>query len=324
MSATTVRLVSIRTDGGTQSRVEINDDVVNDYAAAYRGGATFPPPEVFYDGTEYWLADGFHRVAALKLIERDVIGCVVHQGTRRDAVLFSVGANATHGLRRTNADKRRAVKALLADEEWSQWSDREIARQAGVSDRFVNKVRSEVRNVRTSTVTAESAEPPNRKAADGSIQPAQKTCGECGEAGHDRRSCPVLAEPVAFDMPPRARAKGVELRPQSEVGSPAWAVDTLADGIGEVRASVEHAKQALAATGRALRGAEGPMRPVMSPQSKDAYRHAMNALKAALDALPALTPSHECEACPGPGCGQCRGTGWVSVDVASRGMEASA
>jgi hypothetical protein len=68
----------------------------------------------------------------------------VRQGTRRDAVLYSAGANATHGLRRTNEDKRRAVTVLLEDEEWRGWSDREIARKAGVSNRFVGNVRDEV------------------------------------------------------------------------------------------------------------------------------------------------------------------------------------
>jgi len=34
-----------------------------------------------------------------------------------DAVFNSVGANAEHGLRRTNADKRRAVLTLLNDDE---------------------------------------------------------------------------------------------------------------------------------------------------------------------------------------------------------------
>jgi hypothetical protein len=38
-------------------------------------------------------------------------------------VLHSAGANAMHGLRRTNADKRRTVMLLLQDEEWAAWSD---------------------------------------------------------------------------------------------------------------------------------------------------------------------------------------------------------
>lgn len=57
-------------------------------------------------------------------------------------MLFSVGANAMHGLRRTNEDKRKAVETLLADEEWSKWSDREIARKFGVGHPFVAAVRS--------------------------------------------------------------------------------------------------------------------------------------------------------------------------------------
>ena len=58
-------------------------------------------------------------------------------------MLFSVGANATHGLRRTNDDKRRAVLTLLSDAEWSQWSDREIAKRCGVSPDTVGRIRAE-------------------------------------------------------------------------------------------------------------------------------------------------------------------------------------
>jgi hypothetical protein len=72
---------------------------------------------VFYDGAEYWLADGFHRVHAAQKLRRLTIAADVRQGTRRDAVLLSARANAEHGLRRTNEDKRRAVLTLLADPE---------------------------------------------------------------------------------------------------------------------------------------------------------------------------------------------------------------
>ena len=66
------------------------------------------------------------------------------QGTRRDAILLSVGANAEHGLKRTNADKRRAVEMVLGDEEWRAWSDREIARRCAVSFHLVGTMRSEI------------------------------------------------------------------------------------------------------------------------------------------------------------------------------------
>lgn len=47
-----------------------------------------------------------------------------------------------HGLRRTNADKRRAVMTLLRDEEWGGWSDREIARRCGVGHQMVSPLRA--------------------------------------------------------------------------------------------------------------------------------------------------------------------------------------
>ncbi len=131
----------IRADGGTQPRSTIDFTVVEDYAQAMGGGATLPPATVFYDGTDYWLADGFHRREAHKLLGLAEIECDVRQGTHRDAVLFSVGANAVHGLRRTNEDKRRAVRKLLDDEEWGRWSDNEVARRCGVSQPFVSKLR---------------------------------------------------------------------------------------------------------------------------------------------------------------------------------------
>lgn len=130
----------IRTDGGTQPREAINHDVVEEYRAEMVKGTKFPDIVVFYDGSAYWLADGFHRVLAAKQARKQSLNADVRQGARRDAVLHSVGANAAHGLRRTNADKRRAVTRLLEDEEWGKWSDREIARRCGVSNVFVSKL----------------------------------------------------------------------------------------------------------------------------------------------------------------------------------------
>ncbi len=131
----------LRINGGTQSRAEINREVVSDYAELVKAGTEFPPVVVFHDGSAYWLADGFHRYEAYAQAGMNELPAELRQGTQRDAVLFSVGANASHGLRRTNDDKRRAVMVLLNDPEWSGWSDREIARQCGVSPSFVGGLR---------------------------------------------------------------------------------------------------------------------------------------------------------------------------------------
>ncbi len=139
-------LAEIRTDGNTQARVKIRQTVVRDYAAAMKAQADeghwrFPPIVVFSDGQEFWLGDGFHRVlAALEAGLYDIL-TEVRQGTQRDALLFSISSNTEHGFPRSNADKRNAVLLLLRDSEWCQWSDREIARRCGVSDRSVNKLR---------------------------------------------------------------------------------------------------------------------------------------------------------------------------------------
>lgn len=133
----------IRQDGGTQPRAAIQDEWINDYAEDMRAGAAFPAIDVFFDGSDYWLADGFHRIGAALAASRTEIEAKIHQGTRRDAVLFSVGANGQHGHRRTNDDKRRAVDVLLNDPEWSKWSDREIARQCGVTHPFVSQRRAQ-------------------------------------------------------------------------------------------------------------------------------------------------------------------------------------
>lgn len=140
----TINIADIRTNGGTQSRAAINLDVVSDYAEALAAGETFPPLTVFFDGAAYWLADGFHRYEAYSRARIYEVPADVRQGSQRQAVLFSVGANASHGLRRTNDDKRRAVLTLLNDPEWAAWSDREIARQCGVGNKFVGDVRKSI------------------------------------------------------------------------------------------------------------------------------------------------------------------------------------
>lgn len=116
----------------TQPRAVIYGDTVDDYAESMHSGETFPPVELYFDGSLYWLADGYHRVRAAEQANIDKIRVIVHQGTKRDAMLHSFGANARHGLRRTNEDKRRAVTKLLSDDEWCKWSDRRLANVAGV------------------------------------------------------------------------------------------------------------------------------------------------------------------------------------------------
>ena len=76
-----------------QSRAELDDKLIKEYADDIKLGAEFPPVDVFYDGTYYFLTDGFHRHEAHKLAGKKTIKANIHKGSRRDAILFSVGVN---------------------------------------------------------------------------------------------------------------------------------------------------------------------------------------------------------------------------------------
>lgn len=147
----------IRKDGGTQMRVRLDVEAVHEYHAMIKdAGGAWPfrdPVRLVFDGSDYWLVDGFHRLQAWAMhymSPAPAVPALVEEGDLRAAVLAAAGANAEHGLRRTNADKQRAVDALLQDEEWGKWSDGEIARRCGVSRPFVSSrraARAATRNV---------------------------------------------------------------------------------------------------------------------------------------------------------------------------------
>jgi hypothetical protein len=138
-----VAISRIRIDGGTQTRAGLRSDVVEEYAAVVAAGGDLPAAVVFDDGDELWMADGFHRHEAYRLAGKAEMPVEIRKGTKRDALLYAVGCNDTHGLRRSNEDKRQAVRMILADEEWSEKSDRWVAEQCHVSEHTVAAVRVE-------------------------------------------------------------------------------------------------------------------------------------------------------------------------------------
>ncbi len=135
----------IRTDGGTQPRAELREEVISDYAELMTAGVTFPPITVFFDGQHYWLADGFHRLqAARKAIPGHLILADLHQGTQADAQWFSYSVNKTHGLRRTNEDKERAVRAALQHPKANNLSNWQVAEHCGVNESTVRRYRQKI------------------------------------------------------------------------------------------------------------------------------------------------------------------------------------
>lgn len=136
-----LKFSQIRIDGGTQMRVSINQDKVAEYADKMREDAVFPPIKVMFDGTVYWLYDGFHRYFAAQSAGFNAIQAEYKPGTMEDAQDYALGANDDHGLPRSIEDKRKAVETALEMERHKDKSDREIAKLCKVSASFVGSIR---------------------------------------------------------------------------------------------------------------------------------------------------------------------------------------
>jgi len=137
-----LNILEVRLDGETQARLALDTGRVSEYAEAMQDGAEFPPIVVFHDGSDYWLADGFHRYHAIKQNGRVSAEVDVRVGTVLDAQIFAYGANAKRGLSTSNEDNRSIIKRMLSHPISSGWANAEIARHVGVSQMTVSRVKA--------------------------------------------------------------------------------------------------------------------------------------------------------------------------------------
>jgi Holliday junction resolvasome RuvABC endonuclease subunit len=179
-------LTRIRTDGGTKSRVELDEPTIEEYANFMQQGCSFPPIIVFFDGDSYWLSDGFYRLAAAIRSGFKEIEVELKLGSQRDALFYAVGANTTHGLKRSPRDKRYAIELLLQDDEWGKWSDRAIAKATNTSHPLVAKIRARV----TGNISSE------RVYLTKHGTPATMNVSRIGSSGSDREKIPNLKSQI--------------------------------------------------------------------------------------------------------------------------------
>jgi hypothetical protein len=138
----TIELKKIRLDGGTQPRAKISEEMVSRLTEVLlNGGKMKEDPTVFFDGKEYWLADGFHRFHANKRAGYTEMKCNVLLGTKREAWIYSRGANSDHGMPRTSEEIRGSVISCLDDIELCDLSDRKIADICKCSPMTVGRVK---------------------------------------------------------------------------------------------------------------------------------------------------------------------------------------
>jgi len=131
----------INISGGTQSRLKIDEEYIDEIYENMKEGRLYPPVTVFFDGKEYWLADGFHRLHATRKNGKVSIECNITNGLLREAILYSKTANNKHGKRFSLADKIHNAQELIGDFEWGEWSNREIGRICDLSHVTIAKLR---------------------------------------------------------------------------------------------------------------------------------------------------------------------------------------
>jgi len=147
----------LRIDADTQSRVKISEETVDDYAELITAsGKAWPLGDlaVFHDGTDYFVADGFHRTLAAQRVKRASIPCQIHKGTAKDARIFGMTANDRHGLRMSRADKRHCVEWLL--DNGGKLTQVEIAEKAGVAVITVKRIVAERKAEKVSMIPFET------------------------------------------------------------------------------------------------------------------------------------------------------------------------
>ena len=136
-----IKIDAIRIDGGTQCRLVIDQPTVYSYLESMKEGDEFPLMETVFDGSTYWLTDGFHRYHAFKLLGIKEIEVKYKPGTLQDAQIEALKANSKHGKPLSNEDKRNKVKMALKIEGFDKKSNYEIAKICQVSQSFVAAVR---------------------------------------------------------------------------------------------------------------------------------------------------------------------------------------
>ena len=147
-----IKVEDIVIDPKIVDRVDGLDFVtIQTYADDMESGSIFPAVEIVSDGQSSWLVDGQHRLEAVKKLEHETITANVTEGDYRDALLKSCATNSEHGKRRTNEDKRQKVMMLLEDKLFKEknWSNREIARQCKVDEKFVRKMKNHTADIRS-------------------------------------------------------------------------------------------------------------------------------------------------------------------------------
>jgi len=141
MNHQSIALSQIIPDPALQPRVGGLD---LDHVKALEGVAeAWPPLKVVQRGGSFILVDGFHRFAAAQNLGLETISAeILMPPEDGDLLGLAFALNAVHGRPLTLSDRRAFAARLL--KAHPDWSEREIARRAGLVQPTVGKIRQEL------------------------------------------------------------------------------------------------------------------------------------------------------------------------------------
>lgn len=140
----TVAIDKIILDPDSQPRIGEHRDTVDAYCEAIDQGEALPPVMLAFDGERHYLADGHLRLLAYGKQGVTEVEALIFEGGLAEAQWYAYGANAKHGLRLTNAEKRRAVELAVRHGRGSEMSARDLSAYLGVGKQLVADIRGEM------------------------------------------------------------------------------------------------------------------------------------------------------------------------------------
>ncbi len=125
-----------------QARALEDESAKSDLETAYRNNETVPPISVVKTPEDkLFVVDGFHRIEGARRAGLDTISCIIIYGTEEDAFKIALGANEENkAVKRSDADKRKAVNMALDSNLFTGYSNRKIANICKVSAGLVDRV----------------------------------------------------------------------------------------------------------------------------------------------------------------------------------------
>lgn len=293
-------LEEIILDERCQARVSVDHDAVEEYRAAYEAGTELPPLRVFLVDEKPYLVDGFHRLPAAMAAGKQWLRCeIVGEGTVDEAIWHAAAVNQTHGVRRTNADKRRAVRLALETEIGMEQSNRVIAAHVGVSDVFVAKVREEFEAERRGQVQTVSTCGEGEAQTVSTSEP-RKRIGKDGKTYSAKRQVQTVSTSDDSELKPEGNSQAEVEAPEPETtATPLPAYGHALEYAAAIvrRARLDASKHLVTAPHHLVQRVEGLL------------REAEQAMK--------LEVPEVCPSCAGGGCKWCKGHGWLSRAEAS-------